>query len=572
MGQNNIKWWQRSVAYQVYPKSFQDTNNDGVGDLEGIRRRLDYLEKLGIDLLWISPVNKSPMKDNGYDISDYYQIDPLFGKNEDMYRLIKEADSRGNRVIMDLVVNHCSDQHEWFQKALKDPEGEYAQYFYFRKGDGENPPNNWRSIFGGSAWEKIPDSEYYYLHIFAKEQVDLNWENPKLRNEIYDMMNFWLEKGIAGFRLDAITYIKKEAGLPSFPPDAADGLVSVRYGSLARPGIEAFLEEMKEKTYGRRECFTVGEVAGVEGEKAIPFISLKDGYFSAIFDVSHLNMDLKGPNFFWCDRKEWTADELRDALLDSQEAIQPEGWIATFLECHDMPRCIDYLLPAEGRNFYGASMLAVLYLYLRGTPFIYQGQEIGMRNFPFADIDDYDDCSSHGEYNYALSCGYSKEEALNFVQLRSRDNTRYPMSWNKGKNAGFSEAAPWLPVHPNHTKINVEDQEKDENSLLHFYRKLIALRKSKEYGDIFCFGDLKKIFPEHHSIFAYQRSYQDHTVSVICNNQNGDYRLPYKMQGNILINNYPDLRVTENGDLLLLPFQAVVLDGKMEGHVNAVQK
>lgn len=553
----NMKWWQNAVMYQIYPKSFQDSNGDGIGDLKGIIRRLDYLEKLGIDAVWLSPVNASPMRDNGYDISDYYTIDPSFGSNEDMYQLIDEAKKRGIRIIMDLVVNHCSNQHKWFQKALENPEGEYGDYFYFRKGNKAEPPNNWRSIFGGSAWEKIPNSDYYYLHIFAKEQVDLNWENPRLREEIYQMMNFWLEKGISGFRLDAITYIKKEEGLPSFEADADDGMVSVKYGALNRPGIEVFLKEMKEKTYGKYDSFTVGEVAGAEGKEMLPFISLEDGFFSSIFEISHVQMDLVGPNYFWCEGREWDVDEMRDMLFQSQLSIQPKGWLANAIENHDMPRAVDYLLKEDGRNFYGASMLAALYLYMRGTPFIYQGQEIGMRNFGFERIEDYDDCSSINQYYYAIQKGFSQEEALEFIKSKSRDNTRYPISWNNEKNAGFTDGKPWLPINPNYTQINIEAQERDEKSLLSFYRKLIALKKDEKYNEILAIGDMKPILEEYHNIFAYERRMKERKVIVICNYQGKSCKIKTEHMGKVLLNNYDSVEM-EQDFIVLKPYQVLV--------------
>ncbi len=554
-----IKWWQKSVAYQVYPKSFQDSDHDGIGDLKGIISRLGYLEELGIDLLWIGPVYCSPMKDNGYDISDYYKIDPQFGTNEDMYRLIEEAERHGIRVIMDMVLNHCSSQHEWFQKALTDPEGEYGQYFYFRKGKGGNPPNNWRSIFGGSAWEKVEGSPYYYLHLFTKDQADLNWENPKLRRELYQIINFWLDKGIAGFRFDAITYIKKEAGLPSYPPDADDGMVSVKPGALARPGIEQFLRELKEETYGKRDCFTVGETEGLTGDRRRSFISLKDGLFSSVFDTSHLNLDLYPPNYFWCERKKWTPDELRDLLLNSQISVLPDGWLSTFLECHDMPRCIDYLLPEEGRTYYGASMLAALYLFLRGTPFIYQGQELGMRNFPFPDIETYDDCSSKSEYAYALSKGCSEKEALSYIQQRSRDNGRYPFSWDESEYAGFSDTRPWLPVSPDHKTVNAKRELNDPHSLFHFYQRLIALRKSEAYGEVLCLGTIEKAYTGYENLFAYKRSFRDRTICVLCNNQNKPCTIALDPGGEVLVSNYENCGTDVCGTFELQPFQCLVL-------------
>ncbi len=558
-----MKWWQGAVAYQIYPKSFMDSNGDGIGDLNGITGKLDYLRELGIDLIWLSPVNQSPMCDNGYDISDYYAINPAFGTNEDMYRLIDQARERGIRVVMDLVVNHCSDRHEWFQRALADPQGEYGSCFYFRKGKEGCAPNNWRSIFGGSAWERVSGTDWYYLHLFTKQQPDLNWENPALREEIYRMMNFWLEKGVSGFRLDAITYIKKEEGLPSYEPDGKDGMVSVKYGALNRPGIEVFLNEMKERTYGNYDAFTVGEVAGAQGEEMLPFISLKDGFFSTIFEISHLQPGLVGPNFFWCQREKWDANDIRRALFTSQLSIQPKGWLANAMESHDTPRSVDTYLPPRGRNFYGASMLAVLYFCLRGTPFIYQGQEIGMRNIHFDSIEEYDDCSSLSQYQYALEEGFSKEQAHAFIEIMSRDNARYPVSWDSGEGAGFTRGTPWMKVNPDHDQINIETQRKDPGSLLSFYKRLIALKKSPAFFHVLALGELQPVLEEYPYIFAYSRDDGEKKLFVICNYHSDGCRVEWKEAGSVLLNNYDKLDRDEKG-LCLEPFQAVILEAERE--------
>ena len=559
----DMKWWQKAVVYQIYPKSFQDSNGDGIGDLQGVIRRLDYIKELGADVIWLCPVNESPMFDNGYDISDYYAINPMFGTNEDMDELIAEAKKRGIRIIMDLVVNHCSYKHEWFQKALQDPEGEYAKYFYFVKGKDGNPPNNWRSIFGGSVWEPVPDSEYYYLHLFVKEQVDLNWENPALRQEIYKMMNYWLDKGIGGFRLDAITYLKKEEGLPSYPADAEDGLVSCAWGSLNRPGIEEFLVEMRENTYGKYDVMTVGEAAGVPADGLMPFVSLKDGYFSMIFDFSNGELDMIPPNNFWCELREWSVEEIKANLEQVYYNIEPDGWIGTCMENHDCPRVIDYMLPEAGQNFYGASMLAIMQMGRPGTPYIYQGQEIGMRNFPFASIEMYDDCSSINQYAYAKSVGYSEKEALKFVHRRSRDNGRYPFSWDETENAGFTEGQPWLPINPNHIELNAARQLRDENSLFHIYQKMIALRKKEEYQETLCAGAYRPFMMEEKNLVAYERytekPMEKGNILILCNFQSEDRELEIRLPVNVvLLDNYNSYEKME-GKITLKPYQAVVV-------------
>lgn len=555
---DTVKWWQSAVAYQIYPKSFKDSNQDGIGDLNGIIEKLDYLSTLGINMIWLSPINESPMVDNGYDISDYYKIDPSFGTNEDMYRLIDEAKKRNIRVIMDLVVNHCSDQNRWFQEAIKNPEGEFADYFYFRKGEQGKAPNNWRSIFGGSAWEQVPNSEYYYLHLFAKEQPDLNWENPKLRKAIYEMMNFWLEKGICGFRLDAITYLKKEPGLPSYEADGKDGLVSVAYGALNRPGIQDFLREMRDETYGNYDSFTVGEAAVTNPEEVMPFISLQDGCFSSIFEFGAINIDMQEPNYSWYHKKKWNANDFRQVYVDSQLSTQPGGWISNVIENHDLPRAANLFLPESDRNYYGKSMLATVYMYLRGTPFIYQGQEIGMENLPFASIEDYDDCSSINQYEEAVAAGIEPKEALRYVQERSRDNARYPMSWSNEKYAGFSDVKPWLPVSEQKKTINVKDEIANADSLFHFYQNLISIKRSEAYEQVLAIGEFQPILEEIPCLIGYTRSDGEKTLTVLCNFQNKECRIPKQKIKKLLVNNYKEIREEET--MMLYPYQAVVFE------------
>lgn len=557
-------WWQASNIYQIYPRSFQDGNGDGIGDLKGIVTRLDYLKELGVEVIWLSPINKSPMCDNGYDISDYYTIDPIFGTNEDMDVLIEEAKKRDIKIIMDLVVNHCSIEHEWFKKAIADPEGEYAKYFYIRKGINGKAPNNWRSIFRGPAWDKIEGTDYYYLHLFDPGQPDLNWENPKLRQEVYDMINFWLDKGVAGFRLDAITYLKKEDGLPSYPADAEDGMVSVKYGSLCRPGIDEFLKEMKDKTYGN-ECLTAGETAGVPDDRLSDFVGVDNGHFSMIFDFDPIILDThyEGSNGFWCQAREWEVEEFKEKFFHTQLQIQPEGWIANVLENHDSPRIIDHLLPEEGRNFYGASMLAVMSMCRRGTPVIYQGQEFGMRNFPFESIDMYDDVSSKGEYDIALELGYTKEEALAFVQKRSRDNGRYPVSWDETEKAGFTTGRPWLPIAPEHTTINAKAAINNKDSLFYVYKMLLAMRKDPEHSEVIVYGRLAPYRIEQKNLVAYTRylnkEFESGSYLILCNFQNEAQKVEIpKLNYEIIFDNYRlNGAITDNVELR--PFHAIIL-------------
>ena len=556
-------WWQETNIYQIYPRSFLDTNGDGIGDIPGIIRKLDYLQRLGVETLWLSPVNRSPMADNGYDISDYYAIDPVFGTNADMERLIEEARKRNIRIVMDLVVNHCSDQHEWFQKALKDPEGPYGDYFFIRKGVNGKEPNNWRSFFEGrSAWERIPGTEYYYLHLFAKKQPDLNWDNPKLREEIYGAVNYWLEKGVAGFRLDSITYLKKEPGLPSYPPDGEDGLVSVKHGTRCRPGLESFLTELRDRTYGR-EALTVGETSGIARDRLPDFIGLENGFFSMVFDFSITTLDFVEPNCYWFEKREWDPDELKERLFATHEADGEECWHATMLECHDSPRAVSYYLPPEGRNFRGASMLAVMSLCRRGTPVLYQGQELGMTNTAFPEIGQYNDISSLGQYRTALEHGCDPAYALKRIQERSRDNGRYPFSWDASEKAGFTEGTPWLPVADNRDRINAEKELADRDSLFYVYQKLLSLRKEGSCRRTLIEGKLVPYLPEQHHLLAYFRcmeeTHETGALLILCNYQGEKQKVELPEGSFAVVYDNMKKSGTVSGSLMLDGFEAAIL-------------
>ncbi|NLK98974.1 alpha-glucosidase [Defluviitalea saccharophila] len=551
------KWWHDKVAYQIYPKSFMDTNGDGIGDLRGIINKLDYLKDLGVDIIWLSPIYCSPFVDQGYDISDYYNIDPRFGTMEDMDELLAEAKKRNMYVLMDLVVNHCSDKHEWFQKALQDPDGEYGQYFYIREGKGDQPPCNWRSYFGGSAWERIPGTNKYYLHMFAKEQPDLNWENEKLRNEIYKMINWWLDKGLAGFRIDAIINIKKDLRFEDFPPDREDGLCSPGKMLEHAKGIGVFLKEMRDKTFRKYDAFTVAELFNYKEDELRDYIG-EDGYFSSIFDFStHLiGASEKG----WFDRKPVTPNEYRDVIFRSKIETENIGFMSNIIENHDEPRGVSYYIPEGECNEKSKKMLATLQLMLKGIPFIYQGQEIGMTNNEFESIDEIDDISTKDEYLVALKAGYSPEEALKIVSKYSRDNARTPFHWDTSQNAGFTTGKPWLVVNKNYKDINVESQINDENSVLSYYKKLICLRKDEEYKETIVYGKFSPVYEEYDNILAFYRKGEDKTLLIIANYQDKKVELPLLHQNSkVLINNYDRLNV-ENETIILEPYQTVVLD------------
>lgn len=508
------KWWHDKVAYQIYPKSFLDTNGDGIGDLRGIISKLDYLKSLGIDIIWLSPIYKSPFVDQGYDISDYYAIAEEFGTMEEFDELLAEAKKRDMHIIMDLVINHCSDKHEWFQKALKDPDGEYADYFYFRKSKNGNPPSNYRSYFGGSCWEKVPGTDKYYLHMFAKEQPDLNWENEKLRQKLYEMINWWLDKGLSGFRIDAIINIKKNLDFPDFEPDAEDGLAACYKMVESAEGVGELLEELKNNTFKKYDAFTVGEVFNMKPEELPEFIG-ENGHFSTIFDfcAQYLSDGEHG----WYDAPKIDFDTWRKTILGSQLETEKYGFKANIIENHDEPRGASRFLPEYAQNPAGIKMLGTVSVLLRGIPFIYQGQEIGMQNAKWNSIDEYDDISTKDQYKAALAAGLSKEQALAACGRMSRDNARTPMQWSDEANAGFTTAKPWLKVNENYKAINVAAQEKNPSSVLNYYRRLVALRKSDEFKELFTYGRCVPAYEDTDGIMAYYREDENKRVLVVAN-------------------------------------------------------
>lgn len=508
------KWWHDKVAYQIYPKSFCDTNGDGIGDLRGIISKLDYLKELGVDIIWLSPIYKSPFVDQGYDISDYYAIAEEFGTMEEFDELLAEAKKRDMYLIMDLVVNHCSDKHEWFQKALADPDGPYADYFYFRKGKNGNPPSNYRSYFGGNCWEPVPGSDKYYFHMFAKEQPDLNWENPKLREEIYRMINWWLDKGLAGFRIDAIINIKKDLAFPDMEPDGDDGLASCWRMVENAEGVDALLEDLKNHTFAKKDAFTVGEVFNIGVEDLPDFIG-ENGHFSTIFDFSaHM---LSDGEHGWYDAPPISFDAWKKAITDSQMRVQNVGFEANIIENHDEPRGVSRFLPDYAQNADGAKMLGTVSVLLRGIPFIYQGQEIGMQNARWNSVDEFDDISTKDQYRMAREAGLSDAEALAVCSVMSRDNARTPMQWKDAPQAGFTSGTPWLKVNDNYPVINVEKEEGQLDSVLHYYRKLIALRKSGEYRELFTYGKFEPAYENADHVMAYYRILQGRRVLVAAN-------------------------------------------------------
>ena len=508
------KWWHDKVAYQIYPKSFLDTNGDGIGDLRGIISKLDYLKKLGIDIIWLSPIYKSPFVDQGYDIADYYAIAEEFGTMEEFDELLAEAKKRDMHIIMDLVINHCSDKHEWFQKALADPDGAFADYFYFRKGKNSNPPSNYRSYFGGSCWEKVPGTDKYYFHMFAKEQPDLNWENPKLRQELYKMINWWLEKGLSGFRIDAIINIKKDLNFPDFAPDGKDGLASCWKMVESVDGVGELLEDLKKSTFEKYDAFTVGEVFNMKPDELPEFIG-ETGHFSTIFDFSAHT--LTDGEHGWYDAPKMEFSKWRKAIFQSQMETQKYGFKANIIENHDEPRGASRFLPSYAQTPDGIKMLGTISLLLRGIPFIYQGQEIGMRNAKWNSMEEFDDISTKDQYHTAREAGLSDQEALEVCSRMSRDNARTPMQWTSGENGGFTKGTPWLKVNPLFKDVNVEAQEQDPDSVLNYYRKLVALRKSDELKEVFTYGEFLPEYENVDGVMAFYRKDESKCILVAAN-------------------------------------------------------
>lgn len=565
---SNSDWWLGKTAYQIYPKSFCDSNGDGIGDIPGIISRLDYLKWLGIDLIWLSPVYESPFIDQGYDISDYYRIASEFGTMADFDHLLAEAKKRGIGIVMDLVINHCSDKHEWFQKALAEPEGPYADYFYFVRGKDGKPPSNMRSYFGGSAWEAVPGTDKYYLHFFAKEQPDLNWENPKLRDEIYKMVNWWLDKGLAGFRIDAIMNIKKDISFPDYPADGADGLARASAMIGRTSGIGAFLGALKQNTFLPHNAFTVGEVFDLDPAQIKEFIG-PDGYFSTMFDFSQ-HLLFGGGIHGWYEEVPYSFAKWRRSLIKSQLFIQNLGlYYANVIENHDEPRGASVYLPdwaKETEDLWrrGTKALAAVTILLRGIPFIYQGQELGMRNWSVSDIGEYDDISTKDQYQVARAAGLSEDEALAVCIRHSRDNARTPFQWDDTENAGFTSGKPWLPVNPNYVYLNAAAQRQDPDSVLDWYRSLIALRHDDALQDALCTGDFVPLYEDVADVLVFLRRGERQCIAVAVNFGRSAVRLtgglPVPAERVLLSSEKTDTVLADNGNTLYLePLQAAVV-------------
>jgi alpha-glucosidase len=547
-------WWKEAIAYQVYPRSFMDSNGDGIGDIQGVISKLDYLKDLGIDVIWMSPIYSSPNDDNGYDISDYKGIMDEFGTMEDFDQLLTEVHGRGMKLIMDLVINHTSDEHPWFIESRSSKENPYRDYYIWHPGKNGKEPNNWESIFGGSAWEYDENTKEYFMHVFSRKQPDLNWENPKVRQELYEMVNWWLDKGIDGFRVDAISHIKKVPGFPDLPnPDKKKYVPSMK-GHMNRDGIQVYLEELKQETFAKYDIMTVGEANGVTVEQADEWVGEENGKFNMIFQFEHLDL--------WGKSTDGGLDihALKETLTKWQKGLEGMGWNALFLENHDQPRSVStWGNDAELRDK-SAKCLATMYFLMQGTPFIYQGQEIGMTNVQFDSIDDYNDVAIKNLYKNERAEGKSHEEVMEIIWKNGRDNSRTPMQWDDGNQAGFTTGSPWLKVNPNHKEINVEDALKDLDSIYHYYKKLIELRKQHE---TLVYGNYDIVLEDHDQIYAYTRTLEDETFLIITNlfPEEAEFGFPTDLQAEKAeqcISNYPQQATGDNTTVNLRPYEARV--------------
>lgn len=545
------QWWKEAVCYQVYPRSFKDSNGDGIGDINGITEKLDYLKDLGIDVIWISPIYDSPNDDNGYDISDYQNIMSDFGTMEDFDRLLIETHNRDMKLIMDLVVNHTSDEHPWFIESRSSVDSEYRDWYIWQDGKEGKEPNNWASIFEGSAWELDPVSNQYYFHTFSRKQPDLNWDNQKMRQSIYNMINWWLDKGIDGFRVDAISHIKKSFDKGDIDnPDNLDYVPSFTR-HMNQPGIQEYLEEVKEETFSKYDIMTVGEANGVTIEDSYEWVGEEVGKFNMVFQFEHLKL--------WeIHDKRLNILKYKNVLNAWQVGLHNKGWNALFIENHDRPR-IPSTWGSENYRYESATAHGAVYFLQQGTPFIYQGQEIGMTNFPFKDISEFDDVHAKNIYNVELANGRNADDIIADLQSNSRDNSRTPMQWDASENAGFTNGTPWLKVNPNYKAINVEKELNDENSILNFYKKMIKFKKSHE---IATYGDFKLIYPEDENVFAYARTLNDELFYVIGNLTSNPVKVSDSQiefdSSDIVLNNYDIESHRRQKTLDLKPFEVRV--------------
>lgn len=535
------KWWQKSVVYQIYPRSFQDSNGDGIGDIAGITSRLEYLQNLGIDVIWLSPVYQSPNDDNGYDISDYQSIMAEFGTMDDFDRMLEKAHNLGIRIVMDLVVNHTSDEHKWFVEAKKSKDNSYRDYYIWKDGDKNKVPNNWGSCFGGSAWKWDETTEQYYLHLFSEKQPDLNWDNPKVREEVFQMMDWWLQKGVDGFRMDVISCISKDPTFADGIPFAS-GLTNHEVAANG-PRVHEYLQEMNQKVLSKYDILTVGECAGCTLEEAKKYANLDGSELSMAFEFEHTSID-DHPTMGHYALGHFELSKLKEVFTKWQVGMEGHAWNSLYWNNHDQVRIVSrWGNDSKQYREQSAKMLATCLHMLKGTPYIYEGEEIGMTNMPYLDsIDMYDDIESKGNYYQAIEKGLmSVEEGLEMMHQRSRDHARTPMQWDDSRNAGFTTGTPWLHVNPNYQEINVKKALENPNSIFYYYQKLIQLRKEQE---IIVYGTYELLEPEHEELYVYTRSWEDEKLLVVCNfsEKEVEYQIPNEfLNGDCLIKNIEEI-------------------------------
>lgn len=542
MEEQSIKWWQQAVVYQVYPRSFQDTNNDGIGDIPGIIQHLDYLKDLGIDVIWLNPIYKSPNDDNGYDISDYQNINEDFGTMADFDKLLSEAHKRGLKIIMDLVVNHTSDEHRWFKESRENKDNKYRNFYFWRTGKDGNPPNNWDSAFGGTAWKYDKKTDQYYLHTFSTKQPDLNWENPQMRQSIYTMMTWWLKKGVDGFRMDVINQISKLPGLPDGPlkPHSKFGDARVTNG----PRVHEFIKEMNQEVLSKFDIMTVGETHGITPDDGVKYAGFDRDELNMVFEFQHLRLDNSKHGFGKWSTRRAPLLELKQVINNWQVNLNGKAWNSLFWNNHDTPRVVSrFGNDKEEYRELSAKMLATCMHLLQGTPYIYQGEEIGMTDAHFKNLSDYRDIETLNAYKDLVEKDHllSQQDMMARIEKNSRDNSRTPMQWNENTNAGFSDATPWIATNKNYKYINVEESLENHNSVWYFYKKLIALRHD---NPLVTLGDFELVMADDDKIFAYTRKWKNQTWLVVCNFTEDKLERPLDKYLNgsekLLISNYSD--------------------------------
>ena len=542
-------WWKESVVYQIYPRSFMDSDNDGIGDIKGITSKLDYLKNLGIDVIWLSPVFKSPNDDNGYDISDYEDIMDEFGTMSDFDELLSEAHNRGIKIIMDLVVNHSSDEHKWFVEARKSKDNPYRDYYIWRDGKDGSTPNNWDSIFSGSAWEYDEETNQYFLHLFSKKQPDLNWENENLRQAVYSMMKFWLDKGIDGFRMDVCNLFSKAEGLPDIGEEGPEGIY------MNGPKIHDYLHEMNKEVLSKYDIMTVGETPGVSPKHARDYVGEDRDELNMVFHFELMDLPNASDKFY---KKPYKLTDIKNIFMKWYDGLENIGWNSLFMNNHDQPRMVSRFGNDSKYRIESAKMLATLIHTFKGTPYIYQGEEIGMTNICFDDIKKYRDIETINYYNEKIK-NEDEKSLIERIKITSRDNARTPMQWDNNLNGGFSKATPWIDVNPNYKQINVKESLEDSNSIFNYYKELIKLRHN---NDTIVYGDVKLIYPENESIFAYTRNLDDEQLMVVLNFYENeiDFKIPDNIDINkleIILSNYKD-KIIKNETINLRPYEAIV--------------